>query len=46
LIAAGRRAEADEQLQKGLTVYREVGATAYVCEGEALLAAAAGEARR
>jgi class 3 adenylate cyclase/tetratricopeptide (TPR) repeat protein len=46
LIAAGRRAEAEEPLQKALVFYREVGATAYVRKGEALLAVAAAEARR
>jgi class 3 adenylate cyclase/tetratricopeptide (TPR) repeat protein len=41
LVAAGRRAEADEQLQRALAFYRSVGATRYVREGEALLAASA-----
>jgi tetratricopeptide (TPR) repeat protein len=41
LIATGRRAEADEQLQKALAFYRSVGATRYILEGEALLAASA-----
>ena len=40
LVAEGRRAEADEQLQKALEFYRAVGATRYISEGEALLAAA------
>ncbi len=40
LAAEGRRAEADEQLRAALTFYRSVGATRYVREGEALLAAA------
>jgi tetratricopeptide (TPR) repeat protein len=40
LVAQGRRAEADEQLQKSLAFWRSVGATRYVREGEALLAAA------
>ena len=40
LLAAGRRAEADEQLRKALAFWRSVGATRYVREGEALLAAA------
>ncbi|MDQ2910244.1 MAG: hypothetical protein M3R39_04410, partial [Actinomycetota bacterium] len=41
LVEAGRRAEADEQLHRALAFYREVGATRYVREGEALLAASA-----
>ena len=41
LVAAGRRAEADAQLGRALAFYREVGATRYVREGEALLAATA-----
>jgi tetratricopeptide (TPR) repeat protein len=41
LIAEGRRAEADEQLQQALEFYRSVGATHYVRECEALLAASA-----
>jgi hypothetical protein len=41
LVAEGRRAEADEQLQKALAFWRSVGATRYVREGEALLAATA-----
>jgi class 3 adenylate cyclase/tetratricopeptide (TPR) repeat protein len=40
LIRAGRRAEADPELQRALAFWRSVGATAYVREGEALLAAA------
>jgi tetratricopeptide (TPR) repeat protein len=40
LVAAGRRTEADEQLQKALAFWRSVGATRYIREGEALLAAA------
>ncbi len=39
LVAEGRRAEADEQLQQALDFYRSVGATHYVRECEALLAA-------
>jgi hypothetical protein len=39
LVRAGRRAEADPELQRALTFWRSVGATAYVREGEALLAA-------
>jgi tetratricopeptide (TPR) repeat protein len=39
-VAAGRRAEADEQLQRSLAFWRSVGATRYVRQGEALLAAA------
>ncbi|MFL6012672.1 MAG: ATP-binding protein [Gaiellaceae bacterium] len=41
LVAEGRRAEADEQLRRALAFYRDVGATRYVREGEALLAALA-----
>jgi class 3 adenylate cyclase/tetratricopeptide (TPR) repeat protein len=41
LVAEGRRAEADEQLHAALAFYRSVGATRYVHEGEALLAASA-----
>ncbi|MDQ3669415.1 MAG: AAA family ATPase [Actinomycetota bacterium] len=38
LVAEGRRAEADEQLQCSLAFWRSVGATRYIREGEALLA--------
>jgi tetratricopeptide (TPR) repeat protein len=41
LVEQGRRAEADEQLRPALAFYRAVGATRYVREGEALLAATA-----
>jgi tetratricopeptide (TPR) repeat protein len=41
LVAAGKRSEADMQLQKALAFYRSVGATRYLREGEALLAATA-----
>ncbi len=41
LVADGRRAEADAQLQPALAFFRSVGATAYVREGEALLATSA-----
>jgi tetratricopeptide (TPR) repeat protein len=41
LVDEGRRAEADEQLRPALAFYRSVGATRYVREGEALLAASA-----
>jgi hypothetical protein len=41
LVGEGRRAEADEQLRPALAFYRGVGATRYVREGEALLAASA-----
>jgi hypothetical protein len=41
LVAEGRRAEADEQLRAALAFYRAVGATRYMREGEALLAATA-----
>jgi tetratricopeptide (TPR) repeat protein len=37
----GRRAEADPQLRRALAFYRSVGATRYIHEGEALLAASA-----
>jgi tetratricopeptide (TPR) repeat protein len=37
LVAEGRRAEADEQLQLTLGFYRSVGATRFIREGEALL---------
>ena len=40
LVAEGRRSEANEQLEKALAFYRSVGATRYINEGEALLAAA------
>ena len=41
LVADGRRAEADAELQRSLAFWRSVGATAYVLEGETLLAASA-----
>jgi class 3 adenylate cyclase/tetratricopeptide (TPR) repeat protein len=41
LVEEGRRAEADAELNRALAFYREVGATAYVREGEALLAESA-----
>jgi len=41
LVREGRRAEADEELGPALAFYRSVGATRYVREGEALLAASA-----
>jgi len=41
LVEEGRRAQADEQLRPALAFYRGVGATRYVREGEALLAASA-----
>jgi class 3 adenylate cyclase/tetratricopeptide (TPR) repeat protein len=41
LVVEGRRAEADEHLQKALAFYRSVGATRYIREGEALFAATA-----
>jgi class 3 adenylate cyclase/tetratricopeptide (TPR) repeat protein len=41
LVEQGRRAEADVELQRALAFWREVGATRYVREGEALLAASA-----
>jgi class 3 adenylate cyclase/tetratricopeptide (TPR) repeat protein len=41
LVEQGRRGEADQQLQTALAFYRSVGATRYIREGEALLAATA-----
>jgi predicted ATPase/class 3 adenylate cyclase len=41
LVRVGRRAEADGQLHRALAFYRSVGATRYIREGEALLAASA-----
>jgi class 3 adenylate cyclase len=41
LVAAGRRREADEQLTQALAFYKSVGATRYIREGEALMAASA-----
>jgi tetratricopeptide (TPR) repeat protein len=41
LVAAGRRQEADEQLQRALSFYRAVDASRYVRQGETLLAASA-----
>jgi class 3 adenylate cyclase/tetratricopeptide (TPR) repeat protein len=41
LVQEGRRAEADTELEKALAFWRSVGATAYVREGEALMAASA-----
>ena len=41
LVEAGRRPEADAQLQRALAFYRSVGATRYLRQGEALLAASA-----
>ena len=41
LVEAGRRAEADVQLERALAFYRSVGATAYIREGEELVAASA-----
>jgi tetratricopeptide (TPR) repeat protein len=40
LVADGRRAEADEQLQRSLAFWRSVEATRYIRQAEALLAAA------
>jgi len=40
LVAAGRRAEADVQLQRALAFYRAVGASRIVRRAETLLAAA------
>jgi class 3 adenylate cyclase/tetratricopeptide (TPR) repeat protein len=41
LVQDGRRAEADEQLQRALAFYRSVGATAYTRQAETLFAASA-----
>jgi class 3 adenylate cyclase/tetratricopeptide (TPR) repeat protein len=41
LIEQGRRSEANDQLGRALAFYRSVGATRYVRQGEALLAASA-----
>jgi class 3 adenylate cyclase/tetratricopeptide (TPR) repeat protein len=41
LLHEGRRAEADTELQKALTFYRSVGATAYIREAEGMFAASA-----
>lgn len=41
LVADGRRAEADAQLQRALAFYHAVGATLYLQQGERLLAAPA-----
>jgi tetratricopeptide (TPR) repeat protein len=41
LIGEGRRQQADDQLHRALAFWRSVGATRYVREGEALLAASA-----
>jgi hypothetical protein len=41
LVEAGRRAEADKELRSALAFYASVGATRYIREGEALLAASA-----
>ena len=38
LVSEGRRAEADEQLERALAFFRSVGATRYIRKGEALLA--------
>ena len=40
-VEAGQRARAESELQQSLTFWRSVHATAYVREGEALLAASA-----
>ncbi len=39
--AAGRRVEANAELERALAVYRSIGATRYIRQGEALLAASA-----
>ena len=40
LVREGRRAEADAELERALAFWRTAGATAYIGEGEALMAAA------
>jgi hypothetical protein len=41
LVQEGRRAQADAELNRALAFWRSVGATAYVREGEGLLAESA-----
>jgi hypothetical protein len=41
LIEAGHRAAGEAELQRALAFYRKVGATRYIQQGEALLAASA-----
>jgi hypothetical protein len=41
LISAGRRPEGEAELARALAFYREVGATVYLRQAEALLAASA-----
>jgi 16S rRNA G966 N2-methylase RsmD len=41
LIEGGQRAAGEVELQKALAFYREVGATSFIQQGEALLAASA-----
>jgi tetratricopeptide (TPR) repeat protein len=41
LVQENRRAEADAELEKSLAFWRSVGATAYIRQGEALMAASA-----
>jgi hypothetical protein len=41
LAADGRRADADEQIARALVFFRSVGATRYIRQGEATLAATA-----
>jgi hypothetical protein len=41
LVREGRRAEADDELNRSLAFWRSVGASAYVREGEALMVASA-----
>ena len=40
LLEQGRRAEADAELERSLAFWRSVGATRYLRQGDALLAAA------
>jgi class 3 adenylate cyclase/tetratricopeptide (TPR) repeat protein len=41
LVALGRRSEADQELHRALEFWQAVGASTYVCRGEALLPASA-----
>ena len=41
LVEAGRRSEADVELQRALALYGDVGATRYLRQGQALRAASA-----
>ena len=41
LVQDGRRAEADAELERALAFWRTAGATAFIRQGEALMAASA-----